>query len=203
VDAAENSLTSTVADLGPWVETSEHRLYLYQPTFPVTAVAHSLAQINRYNGHAKFPYSVATHAVNVSLLMEELHLGDPFEGLHHDDTEYVIGDIASPFKRTALPDYMRLEAYLDGFVRKEYDLPEVQSEGVHVADLLARFIEAEQLLHSKGRDWKDPEGIRPRASKLREQGWRIPEVDWKTSRRIYLERHYALLARRAITEKTS
>jgi hypothetical protein len=38
-------------------------------------VAHALAQVNRFNGHTAVPYSVAEHAVRVSVLVEQLARG--------------------------------------------------------------------------------------------------------------------------------
>lgn len=61
-------------------------------------IAHSLAQINRYNGHAIVPYSVAQHSVFVSELLDI----DPLiamYGLVHDVAETVTGDITWPMKQ--------------------------------------------------------------------------------------------------------
>ena len=46
-------------------------------------VAHSLAIINRYNGHTCAPYSVADHAVRVSHLVEELATGRMLGDIPH------------------------------------------------------------------------------------------------------------------------
>jgi hypothetical protein len=188
-----------VVDMGPWVETSEGRFYLHHPTFPIKAMAHSLSQVNRYNGHGKFPYSVATHSVLVSLLMQELRLGDPFEGFMHDGHEFVISDIASPWK-ASLPDYARLEQFLESQLRKEHGLPPVITEGCKTADVLARLIEAPQLLPSGGRDWPDHDHLRPLAYKMRLQGWRIPELTWQESKQAYLARYRELKPETLSTE---
>lgn len=63
-------------------------------------IAVSLSRINRYNGHSRFPYSVAQH----SLLC--LHMAatdgrsaqDQLHVLLHDAAEYAIGDITTPVK---------------------------------------------------------------------------------------------------------
>ncbi|MFA5286352.1 MAG: hypothetical protein WC347_12205, partial [Smithellaceae bacterium] len=55
-------------------------------------IIHSLALINRFNGAAIFPYSVAQHSLYVaSLLPSELKL----HGLLHDAAEAYVGDMVS------------------------------------------------------------------------------------------------------------
>ena len=60
------------------------------------SMAHHLAQQNRYNGAAKFPYSVAQH----SCLVHD-RLDEPYKlyGLLHDGHEYIPGDFTTPQKR--------------------------------------------------------------------------------------------------------
>lgn len=174
----------------PSVETPSGRFYMDAPVLNLEACAHSLAQMNRYNGHGRFPVSVATHAVLVSLLMEEVTGGDPFEGLHHDDDEYVLTDVASPWK-PLLPDWKALSKATETAFRNQLGLPPKTKECA-VADWLALFIEANQLMPSKGEGWEDPEGIRPWALKLVGQGWRVTEIDWRRSRDIFVQRHNAI-----------
>ena len=63
-------------------------------------IAHSLAQINRFNGHCSRPYSVAEHSLFVADLAqamgasEEVQLG----ALLHDAHECVTGDMSTPIK---------------------------------------------------------------------------------------------------------
>ena len=54
--------------------------------------------------------------------------------------------------------------------------------------MLALFIEAYQLMPSKGEGWYDPDGVRLEALKLRKQGWKISEIDWRQSRDIFSQR---------------
>lgn len=63
-------------------------------------IAHALAHTNRFIGHARRPYSVAEHSINVARLLPE-----PIKiyGLMHDAHEAYIGDISTPMKR-ALDD---------------------------------------------------------------------------------------------------
>ncbi|HQP24038.1 MAG TPA: hypothetical protein PLP16_02645, partial [Smithellaceae bacterium] len=62
----------------------------------VEDIVHSLSLINRFNGAAKFPYSVAQHSLYVAgLLPPELKL----QGLLHDAPEAYVGDMVSPLKK--------------------------------------------------------------------------------------------------------
>lgn len=188
IELSENAYKDNV-----YVETTPSGVK-FRPAAPVLCLgdaAHALAQVNRYNGHARFPLSVATHSVLVSLLMEEVTGGDPFEGLWHDGPEYVLSDIASPFK-TLLPDWKKLDKGIDVAFRQQLGLPEKKSDECNTADLLALFIEAAQLMPSKGEGWEDPLNLRPWAMKLRQQGWKISEIDWRQSRDIFIQRHNAI-----------
>src|SRR5688572_3732903 len=100
-----------------WVETQYATYRPLAPTFDLNDIAHSLAQVNRYNGHGRFPFSVATHSVLVSLLMEEVTGGDPFEGLYHDGTEAYLADVAAPIK-PLLPDWKALDGKAELLLRK-------------------------------------------------------------------------------------
>ncbi len=67
-------------------------------------IAHALAQINRYTGHAAWPYSVAQHSIMVAEIVAATR--DPstsFPGIElhallHDSPEYVLNDWSSPLK---------------------------------------------------------------------------------------------------------
>lgn len=174
-----------------WIETPQGNFYPHDPKINMAAAAHSLAQVNRYNGHGRFPFSVATHSVLVSLLMEEVTGGDPYEGLWHDATEYVLADVAAPLK-VLLPDWRGLDKKVESAFRTQLGLPQAKSPEMKHADWLALFIEAYQLMPSKASGWADPDGYREQAIKLRKQGWRIAEIDWRQSRDIFAERHNAI-----------
>jgi hypothetical protein len=130
------------------VETPQGRFYMDAPVIDLCAAAHSLAQVNRYNGHGRFPISVATHSVLVSLLMEEVTGGDPYEGLWHDAAEYVLSDVASPWKHL-LPDWRALDKTVEAAFRPQLGLAPAKTKECAVADWLALFIEAYQLMPSK------------------------------------------------------
>ncbi len=62
-------------------------------------IAHALAHICRWTGHVSYHYSVAQHAVQVALAVEQMAPDLALLALHHDDAEAYLGDIARPWKR--------------------------------------------------------------------------------------------------------
>lgn len=184
-----------------FIHTQGGRWRLDSPTFDVHSMAHALGQLARYNGHADQFYSVAEHSVLVSLLMQELSLGNPLEGLLHDGCEAWLSDIPAPFKHR-LPDWQAVEAKLDGELRHWFGLPAVKTAGCKQADWLALFIEASQIVPGRGEDFEDPQGFRKQAGKLRNQGWHVACHDWKTAKAIFLLRYEELTsgARRVYSE---
>jgi 5'-deoxynucleotidase YfbR-like HD superfamily hydrolase len=87
-----------------WIVTAaQKKLDLEHPelfNWDIEVIAHSLAHINRYTGHAPWAYSVAQHAflVGVWLYQETNDAMIALCGLHHDDHEIVTGDMSSPMK---------------------------------------------------------------------------------------------------------
>lgn len=180
----------------PYIHTPDGRFYLSAPTWNIRSIAHALSQNARYNGNAKFFYSVAEHSVLVSLLVEELGLGDPMEALLHDAHESIISDVPSPWK-SILPDYRALEGKLEVSLRQHFGLNAEKSEGVKRADWLALFIEAEALIPEEGADFVDSNNLRGESLKLARKGWHINGFEWKRARTLFLERYDELVSRRS------
>jgi hypothetical protein len=78
----------------------------------VLDIARSLGRINRFAGRTCHPYSVAQHAVLVSLLVPERYA---LEALHHDDAEAFVGDMPKWIKRRC-PEYQSLEAKVEAVI---------------------------------------------------------------------------------------
>lgn len=143
-----------------WIETyTGKKAFLAAPEANIEDIAHSLANLCRFNGHCSKFYSVAEHSVLVAELMETLGLGDPFEGLMHDAVETYLSDVPMPFK-AELPDWKKAEDKLDLLLRRQWGLPETKSEGCHWADMAICLCEAHYLMPNKGRNFQDPLGIR-------------------------------------------
>lgn len=173
-----------------WIETAYGRFDPKNPKFDIHDIAHNLGQLTRFNGSGRFFYSIAEHSVLVSNIMTALSLGDPFEGLMHDDTEFALSDVPAPFKQL-LPDWRAFDAELELALRRQYNLPPKKSQGCKKADWLALFIEAYYLLPSRGAIFSDPLGLRDEAlsylGKFEIHGW-----DDRTAERKYLFRYFQL-----------
>jgi hypothetical protein len=135
------------------------------PRFDIRDIAHSLSLCCRFNGHINRFYSVASHSLIVSKLMEDLKLGDPLEGLLHDATEAYLSDVPAPFKQR-LPDWKEIDARLERCARLWFNLPTEKSDGLKKADWLALFMEAYVMLPGSGLDIQDPFTLREEALTL-------------------------------------
>lgn len=90
------------------------RFYFRHPKpedFDITVIAHALAQIPRFGGHGKFPYSVAQHSVECARVAWE-RWRDPVRALTmllHDGSEAMgLIDLPRPIK-VQLEGYMEAE----------------------------------------------------------------------------------------------
>lgn len=112
-------------------------------------IAHSLALINRFNGAAIFPYSVAQHSLYVACLLPpklKLH------GLLHDAAEAYVGDMVSPLKKI-MPEYKEVEANISKVVADVFGLSYPEPLEVKKADLAVLSAEREQVLHPSYGPW--------------------------------------------------
>lgn len=141
----------------------------------IADIAHSLANVNRYNGHTPVPYSVAQHSVYVSM---ECDPEDDFDGLMHDATEGYIGDMISPIKKF-LPEFRTVEDNLFAVMSRKFWLNPIIPESVKRADLTVLAAESRDLFPKKPADWGLP--YPPVERKIR-------PVAWKTAERMFLKR---------------
>jgi|GEM_PF-1202256 len=112
-------------------------------------IIHSLSLMNRFNGAALFPYSVAQHSLHVAeLLPPELRL----EGLLHDAAEAYIGDMVSPLKQV-MPEYKAVEARISALVAEVFGLAYPEPHLVKQADLAVLAAEREQVLGPSYGPW--------------------------------------------------
>jgi 5'-deoxynucleotidase YfbR-like HD superfamily hydrolase len=147
---------------------SGRRLDLLDPSpldIEIEDIAHGLARVARWNGQTvgEHAFSVAQH----SLVVEEIaaHLTPGLEprwrlaALLHDASEYVIGDMISPFKAALGLDYKSFETRLEGAIHLRFGLPpkipaEIKTL-IKKADLACAFFEATQLA-----GFSEPESVR-------------------------------------------
>ncbi len=120
-------------------------------------IATALSHICRFAGHLPEFYSVAQHSVLVSQLVPaEFAL----EALLHDAAVAYCQDIPAPLKRL-LPDYQRIEAYVDSEIRAKFGLPAHQHDTVKYADLVMLGTERRDLDIDDGTVWPVLDGIPP------------------------------------------
>lgn len=130
----------------PHINLSNGRRFYYLDflgsSIEIGTIAHSLARIPRYGGHALGPqYTVADHSIRVSQeLNYDVNLA--LWGLLHDAAEHVIGDIPTPLKNRLFIQItdqynMSLTEYEDIIlmaVAGAFQLPWPIPEAVHKAD---------------------------------------------------------------------
>lgn len=116
-------------------------------------VAHALAQINRFTGHARRPYSVAEHSLLVLEIIE--HLFAPasvhcrLAALMHDAHEAYVGDMATPMKRALGDAYALIEHRFERTLRSAWALHGPAHDFgtvIRQADLIALATERVQLM---------------------------------------------------------
>lgn len=120
------------------------------PMPTIEVIAHSLAQINRFTGHAVRPYSVAEHSVLVCDIVAGMGLGPAAQraALMHDAHECLCGDVASPVKWELGTAWMAFENPLALLMRKHYGLHATYTghrDAIKQADLIALATERRDL----------------------------------------------------------
>ncbi|MGI9511812.1 MAG: hydrolase [Anderseniella sp.] len=137
---------------------SGRRLDLLEPSpldVEIEDIAHGLARVARWNGqtHGAHAFSVAQHCVLVEQLLVEFYPNTDqrwrLAALLHDASEYVIGDMISPFKAALGLDYKAFEARLMQAVHVRFGLPAHLPDRVEArikrADKASAFFEATVL----------------------------------------------------------
>ncbi len=137
---------------------SGRRLDLLDPSpldVEIEDIAHGLARVARWNGQTRgdHAFSVAQHCVLVERLVHELKPKLAREArlmaLLHDASEYVVGDLISPFKAAVGLDYKAFETRLLGAVHIRFGLPPEASAElaalIKKADHISAYHEATQL----------------------------------------------------------
>ena len=137
---------------------SGRRLDLLDPSpmdIEVEDIAHGLARVGRWNGQTvgEHAFSVAQHSVVVEEIVAHLQPAIAAKwrlaALLHDASEYVIGDMISPFKASLGVDYKVFEIRLEAAIQIRFGLPAkipLQIKKlIKQADRASAFFEATQL----------------------------------------------------------
>jgi len=137
---------------------SGRRLDLLDPSpldIEIEDIAHGLARVARWNGQTtgEHSFSVAQHSCVVEEIAVHLKPGlEPkwrLAALLHDASEYVIGDMISPFKSALGVNYKAFEARLESAIHVRFGLPPKNPVAIKTlikkADRACAFFEATQL----------------------------------------------------------
>lgn len=137
---------------------SGRRLDLLDPSpldIEIEDIAHGLARVARWNGQTSgaHAYSVAEHCVLVEqiagAMAPELERHWRLAALLHDSSEYVIGDMISPFKAALGLDYHQFEDRLSAAVHMRFSVPVKVPPKIKKlikrADKASAYFEATQL----------------------------------------------------------
>lgn len=137
---------------------SGRRLDLIDPSpfdVEIEDIAHGLARVARWNGqtHGDHAFSVAEHSVVVLDILDHLYPGLEqkwrLAALLHDASEYVIGDMISPFKAVLGMNYREFEDRLEAAIHLRFGLPpklpKEAKRKVKRADVICAYFEATQI----------------------------------------------------------
>lgn len=170
----------------------------------VEVIAHSLAQLNRFTGHAARPYSVAEHSLLVADIVANAGLDHHAQrlALMHDAHECMCGDVNTMVKMVLGILWGEFEHPLALLVRTTYNLRAphaAHGKAVRQADLVALATERRDLMPFKAgrnRAWSvidtpGPARVLPLkdidlANKAREK------MPWNAWRDAFIERYYRL-----------
>ncbi len=137
---------------------SGRRLDLLDPSpmdIEIDDIAHGLARVARWNGQTIGPqsFNVAQHSLIVEELCGIKKPGWPVKwrlaALLHDASEYVIGDLISPFKAVLGGRYKEVEDRLERAIHIRFglpaELPDTIAKTIKRADRICAYYEAVQL----------------------------------------------------------
>ena len=137
---------------------SGRRLDLLDPSpmdIEIEDIAHGLARVARWNGQTigEHAFSVAQHSVVVEEIVAHIQPDVAprwrLAALLHDASEYVIGDMISPFKAALGYDYRLFEERLEHAIHLRFGLPAkvplAIKKLIKQADRACAFFEATQL----------------------------------------------------------
>lgn len=179
---------------------------------PIAVIAHSLAQINRFAGHTRRPYSVAEHSLLVCDIVAARGLDCHAQmlALLHDAHECLCGDVVTPVKRQLGIAWAIFENPLALAVRNAHGLRcahTAYSKCVRWADLTALATERRDLTFfdaAHNHPWPDldngPRPVLPIETDLRShQRERHTWNDWRAA---FIDRFHRLEQERCTSATT-
>lgn len=155
----------------------------------IVDIAHALACVNRFGGHARVPVSVAQHSVLVSCLCSS----DPLQGLLHDASEAYLGDVVSPLK--VLPEwsaYRDIEYHLQALIYRKFGCRAQTRAAVKRADEKAIRIEAAASFIAERLSWTPP--LLPLSEGERAEIYDWRPMPWHAAKLAFILRFQELTA---------
>lgn len=183
---------------------SGRRLDLLDPSpldMEIEDIAVGLARVARWNGQTSgdWAFSVAQHCLLVDDLLRRFRNEAPSSwrrlALLHDASEYVVGDLITPFKNALSSDYRMIEQRLMQAVRLRFgltQLPKAADTLVKRADRAAAYLEAVKIAgfpSDEAQTIFDPRG---QFSKLDPNGFDLSPLPPNEAERHFLDRFHAL-----------
>ncbi len=184
---------------------SGRRLDLINPAavdIEIEDIAHGLSRVARWNGQTtgEHSFSVAQHSVLVEKICHTLEPAADktwlLAALLHDASEYVAGDMISPFKNALGLDYRAFEDKLMQAIHIRFGLPAVISpqlkKFIKRADRISAYLEATQIAgfsHAESRKLFGP-------PPLPVSGWTLEQMAPNTAKQEMLDR-FSILAEQA------
>lgn len=168
-------------------------------------IAWALAQLPRFVGHCRRPYSVAEHSLLVAEIADREHQLAPDAllcALLHDAHEAYLGDCSSPLKRVLGDAWYAIERRHEAAVRLAFDLHTTLQarQIIKHCDLVALATERRDLLptHTDActAPWADLRGIEP-CSWARLNDRQLEQHGWQFWRDRFLDRFHELSYGRA------
>ena len=179
---------------------SGRRLDLLDPSpldIEIEDIAHGLARVARWNGQTigEHAFSVAQHSVVVEEIVAHVQPDIAprwrLAALLHDASEYVIGDMISPFKTALGVDYRDFEERLEAAIHVRFGLPARMPAEIKAlikeADRACAFFEATQIAGFGHKESLELFGSPPRG-----YGLRITPMSVAIAQTRYLERYHQL-----------
>lgn len=145
---------------GEWISTFTGKQFWLTDPRPedvcIEDIAHALANIGRFTGHAKRFYSVAEHSLKVAELVDARFKA---WALLHDAAEAYVGDASSPLKRSAgMEAYRSIEDRILRCVFEQFGLHHGGDEvwippQVKEVDVRMLMTEKRDLMSPDGPQW--------------------------------------------------
>lgn len=150
---------------GTWMQTFVGgRFYPLDPRaeeVEIADIAHGLAMTCRYGGHARRFYSVAEHAVIVSMYVPPEYAR---EALLHDSSEAYIGDMIRPLKHTPeMLEFRRAEEKIERVVFDRFGIHQTDASRAAVKEIDDRVLvdEIGALMADPPMYWERHHAVKP------------------------------------------